>query len=342
MKWTLVAALVSVVVQIRPADACGVKLTVKSTTPRKSVAHASNPGEILLVGTPPRRLERDLSAAGHRVEVVPNASAAKRKSYAIVVVDSAQQTEARERFAGSVVVVRSGDIDADLRSVEKQVARRPVRADEGRTVVSAREGRSPIAAGPEDDATRRRVVAARVQEPVAEPVPVVAQPVVKVATVKPNPEPTPKVAVVKPVPEPTPKVAVVIPTPEPKVKPPVAEVRTTVVTPAVEPKQQVSPSRAEVYFGISSASANQASLAKVLRSLNDRSDLQITIEGHADPTGSPEANLALAQKRAEWVRDFLVSSGIDQSRLEVISYGDTRLKYGRVDHRNRRVAIVPK
>ena len=50
----------------------------------------------------------------------------------------------------------------------------------------------------------------------------------------------------------------------------------------------------------------------------------------------------LGQKRAEAVRDYLAAAGIDQSRMEVVSYGDTRLKYGRTDPRNRRVAIVKK
>jgi OmpA-OmpF porin, OOP family len=68
----------------------------------------------------------------------------------------------------------------------------------------------------------------------------------------------------------------------------------------------------------------------------------VVIEGHADPAGTPQDNMALAQMRAESVRDYLVSAGVDQSRLEVVSYGDTRLKYGRTDGRNRRVSIVTK
>jgi peptidoglycan-associated lipoprotein len=101
----------------------------------------------------------------------------------------------------------------------------------------------------------------------------------------------------------------------------------------------------EVYFTLGGASLDgqaNSSLARATRWLTDSSDVHVVIEGHADPTGTPEGNLALAQKRAEWVRDFLVAAGIDESRLEVISYGDTRLKYGRTDRRNRRAAIVAK
>ena len=99
----------------------------------------------------------------------------------------------------------------------------------------------------------------------------------------------------------------------------------------------------EVYVGYNLekiGGAASASLAKTVRGLKDNPDVHVVIEGHADPTGTPEANLALAEKRAEWVRDYLVSAGIDASRLEVISYGDTRLKYGRSDSRNRRVAAI--
>ena len=71
-----------------PVDACGVKLTVKSSSPRKAVARTSNPSDILLLGNPPRRMELDLSAAGHRVEVAPSVAAARRKSYAVVITDS--------------------------------------------------------------------------------------------------------------------------------------------------------------------------------------------------------------------------------------------------------------
>ena len=348
MKWNLAALLTVLVVEMHaapPAEACGVKLTVKSSTPRKAVARTSNPSDVLLLGNPPRRLELDLVAAGHRVEVAPTASAAKRKSYAVVIADATLEDEARSSFSGAVVMVRSGDVVADTRSVEQQVARKPVRTEQARTVVAARSNRTPIAAGPVEP---RRVVAA--SEPkdapaVSEPTP----PVEKVAVS------VPKVS--------EPKVAVSVPkVSEPKVAvsvPKVSEPKVTEVTPPPEPKLRVvakaNPSREgavakansihdEVYFALGGSNlGNQArSLAKAVRWLTESSDVQVVIEGHADPTGTPEGNLALAQKRAEWVRDYLVSAGIDQSRLEVISYGDTRLRYARTSPRNRRVAIVVK
>jgi outer membrane protein OmpA-like peptidoglycan-associated protein len=330
MKWKLVAALLTVCAvesgTASPADACGVKLTIKSSAPRKAVAHTSNPSEVLLVGNPPRRLERDLVAAGHKVEVVPTPAAAKRQQYAVVIVDSKQQDDARAKFASSTVVVRSGDVDSDVRSVEQQVARRPVRTDERRDIVAVRPTRTPIAAGPAPDPNAKPIGGrdSRDTQPVETTPP--PQPVKVVAAVqKTDPKPIAKV----------------------DVKPPVAEVRTSEDTPPPEttkPKQvaKVGSIREEVYFGLASAESQTGPLVKAVRWLNDNSDAHVIIEGHADPTGSPDANLALGQKRAEWVRDYLVTAGIDSSRLEVISYGDTRLKYGRTDRRNRRVAIVPK
>ena len=337
MKWNLAGLLTVFVVEMHaapPADACGVKLTVKSSTPRKTIARTSNPSDVLLLGNPPRRLELDLTAAGHRVEVAPTAGAAKRKSYAVVIADSDQQNEARSNFPGAVVMVRSGDVVADEHSVEQQVARKPVRTEEARAVVAARSTRTPIAAGPTQPQPRRVVAA-------SEP---------KDSPVTPDPVPPPdRVAVVVPkttTPPPPDRVAAVVPkTTEIKA----IEPKVTEVTPPSEPKPRTvakaNTIHDEMYFPLGGAKLGgptTAALTKDVRWLTDNSDVHVVIEGHADPTGTPEGNMALAQKRAELVRDYLVSAGIDQSRLEVISYGDTRLRYGRTSARNRRVAIVVK
>jgi len=49
-----------------------------------------------------------------------------------------------------------------------------------------------------------------------------------------------------------------------------------------------------------------------------------TIEGHADERGTREYNIALGAKRAQTVREYLVSRGIDGSRMRTISYGKER------------------
>ncbi len=50
----------------------------------------------------------------------------------------------------------------------------------------------------------------------------------------------------------------------------------------------------------------------------------MTIEGHADERGTSEYNLALGEKRAQAVKDYLVGLGVSASRLSTISYGEER------------------
>ena len=52
--------------------------------------------------------------------------------------------------------------------------------------------------------------------------------------------------------------------------------------------------------------------------------LSFTIEGHADERGTREYNLALGERRANAVKDYLLTYGISGSRLSVISYGKER------------------
>jgi len=51
---------------------------------------------------------------------------------------------------------------------------------------------------------------------------------------------------------------------------------------------------------------------------------QFTIEGHADERGTREYNIALGARRAQAVRDYLVSRGIAANRMHTISYGKER------------------
>ncbi len=51
---------------------------------------------------------------------------------------------------------------------------------------------------------------------------------------------------------------------------------------------------------------------------------QFTIEGHADERGTREYNIALGARRAQTVRDYLMSRGIQANRMRTISYGKER------------------
>ena len=48
---------------------------------------------------------------------------------------------------------------------------------------------------------------------------------------------------------------------------------------------------------------------------------KFVIEGHCDKRGTREYNLALGERRAESVKSYLISQGVDSSKLDVISYG---------------------
>lgn len=50
----------------------------------------------------------------------------------------------------------------------------------------------------------------------------------------------------------------------------------------------------------------------------------IRLEGHADERGSREYNMALGERRANAVRDFLILQGVDSTLIETVSYGEER------------------
>jgi peptidoglycan-associated lipoprotein len=52
--------------------------------------------------------------------------------------------------------------------------------------------------------------------------------------------------------------------------------------------------------------------------------LAVTVEGHADERGTREYNLALGERRANSVKNYLVALGVDPSRINTISYGKER------------------
>ena len=70
----------------------------------------------------------------------------------------------------------------------------------------------------------------------------------------------------------------------------------------------------------SSARAALDAQASALRGSSDA----IRLEGHADERGSREYNLALGERRAKAVADYLAIQGVSRSRIEVVSYGEER------------------
>jgi peptidoglycan-associated lipoprotein len=70
---------------------------------------------------------------------------------------------------------------------------------------------------------------------------------------------------------------------------------------------------------------SRATLDKQAQWLNNYTQYsQFTVEGHADERGTREYNLALGARRAQAVRDYLISRGVAANRIRTISYGKER------------------
>jgi OOP family OmpA-OmpF porin len=67
--------------------------------------------------------------------------------------------------------------------------------------------------------------------------------------------------------------------------------------------------------------SSQGPLDRVVAALRERPDLRVVIEGHTDNVGNREANIRLSKARADAVGAYLVSKGIDASRLGSIGLG---------------------
>jgi len=69
---------------------------------------------------------------------------------------------------------------------------------------------------------------------------------------------------------------------------------------------------------------SRATLDKQAQWLSQYNRYTFTIEGHADERGTREYNIALGARRAQTVREYLSSRGIDPQRMRTISYGKER------------------
>jgi len=82
-----------------------------------------------------------------------------------------------------------------------------------------------------------------------------------------------------------------------------------------------------VYFGFDSselAGEAQATLDRQAAFLNVNPTMVVVIEGHADERGTREYNLALGDRRAVAVRDYLLAKGLNAARVRTVSYGKER------------------
>ena len=82
-----------------------------------------------------------------------------------------------------------------------------------------------------------------------------------------------------------------------------------------------------IEFGSGKATIRPGSfeqLDRVVEYLTHKTNAKLEISGHTDNVGNKKKNKALSTKRAEACRDYLVSKGIDNGRVEAVGYGDER------------------
>lgn len=80
------------------------------------------------------------------------------------------------------------------------------------------------------------------------------------------------------------------------------------------------------------------------RNLTANTQTHITLEGHGDERGTREYNLALGERRAQAVKQFLMNNGVADEQLQILSYGEERPADTRDNEeawaKNRRVELV--
>lgn len=82
-----------------------------------------------------------------------------------------------------------------------------------------------------------------------------------------------------------------------------------------------------VFFAFDSAaisSSDQKTLDRQAQWLKKNAGVNVTVEGHCDERGTREYNLALGERRAAAVKNYLLSSGISADRISTVSYGKER------------------
>lgn len=99
------------------------------------------------------------------------------------------------------------------------------------------------------------------------------------------------------------------------------------------------------YFEFDSATLTRQAIAALDAHIAvlQRGDSNVRLEGHTDERGTREYNIALGERRANSVRDYMVANGIGSYRIESVSYGEERpVAYGSSESswsQNRRVEL---
>lgn len=99
------------------------------------------------------------------------------------------------------------------------------------------------------------------------------------------------------------------------------------------------------YFDFDQSILNSATRAALMihAEMLKKSGNSVRLEGHADERGSREYNIALGERRANAVRDFLALQGVPSNKIETVSYGEEKPaeigSYASAWNKNRRVEL---
>ncbi|MCE2473974.1 MAG: peptidoglycan-associated lipoprotein Pal [Alphaproteobacteria bacterium] len=102
---------------------------------------------------------------------------------------------------------------------------------------------------------------------------------------------------------------------------------TTQLTPEEQAEVHLIDAGDRVYFDYDKSAIGvegEATLRAQGELLLGASGLTVTIEGHCDERGTREYNIALGERRAEAVKTYLVSLGVEANRISTLSYGKER------------------
>lgn len=88
-------------------------------------------------------------------------------------------------------------------------------------------------------------------------------------------------------------------------------------------------------------------LNSLANTLNQFPETRIQIAGHTDNIGSDASNLRLSQQRANSVRTYMASKGVNAQRMQAVGYGESRpiadnsSDYGRAQNRRVEITLIP-
>jgi OOP family OmpA-OmpF porin len=158
------------------------------------------------------------------------------------------------------------------------------------------------------------------------------KPAPKPAPAAPPPAPKPEPIAAPPPPPPPPPAPVAKPEPKPEPKPEAPK------KPAVV--NLASTELFEFNKAVLTQDARAKLDAEVVGKLRDLKDIRyIIVNGHADRLGSAQYNQRLSEQRAEAVRAYLVSKGVDAAKVETLGFGKTLPVKACPDQKDRKATI---